>query len=363
MIENIFIHIKGVLLATFVVFAESAPYLLLGFFLAGFIYVYLKPEMIASFLGKGRISSVINAAILGIPLPLCSCGVLPAAISLKKQGANNGAVSAFLISTPQSGVDSIALTWGIMDPIFALFRPIAGFIISFVAGSLENLLNKDFGKAASCGKAENNDCSASDCCSSSKKEEAFIKQTFIEKVKIGLNYAFIDLLKDIAKWFIIGLFLAGLISYLVPPEIISKYLGGNLESMLIMLIVGIPLYICASASTPIAAALILSGASPGAALVFLIAGPATNIASVAVISKFIGMRATILYLSSIAVLSIVLGYILNFLYSFFGIHLDFNISLASNAHLHLGFIKIISSIILLVLFINVLRLKIKNKVR
>lgn len=297
---------------------ESSIYVLFGIFVAGLMHVFIRPEAVSRHLGRGKVSSVLKAAALGVPIPLCSCGVLPAAVSLKRQGASNGATTAFLISTPESGVDSIALTYALIDPVMTVARPAAAFTTAVVAGIAENMLGPDQeGKAIkpdfSC--PVDNCCDGVDCLPEVHKSH----HTFFEKLKAGLGYALFELWEDMAPWFLFGLFLAGVITTLIPSELMAKHLGGGLSAMLIMLAVGIPLYICATASTPIAAALILKGVSPGAALVFLLAGPATNVTSLTVLFGLLGKRATAIYLASIAVVSVACGLALDQVYAFFGI--------------------------------------------
>ncbi len=262
--------------------------------------------------------SVFKAAIFGIPIPLCSCGVLPAAASLKKQGANNGATTAFLISTPESGVDSISITYALLDPIMTVARPVAAFVSAFVAGVSENLINPP--KAQGLAMADLS-CPLDNCCDGldCPPEEHGSHHSFSEKMSKGLHYAATDIWGDLVGWFFIGILLAGLITVLVPDELFVSYLGGGLSSMLLMLAFGIPLYICATASTPIAAAFILKGVSPGAALVFLLVGPATNITSLSVLVGILGKRATALYLLSIAVVSVACGLLLDGIYGMLGI--------------------------------------------
>lgn len=297
---------------------ESSVYVLFGILVAGLMRVFVSPEAVSRHLGRGKVRSVLKAAALGVPVPLCSCGVLPAAVSLKRQGANNGATAAFLISTPESGVDSIALTYALLDPVMTVARPAAAFTTAAVAGIAENMLSPDqeaktMHPDLSC--TVDNCCDGVDCLPEVHKAH----HTFFEKLKAGLSYALHELWGDIAPWYLLGLLLAGVITVLVPSELMAKHLGGGLPAMLIMLAVGIPLYICATASTPIAAALILKGVSPGAALVFLLAGPATNVTSVTVLLGLLGKRATAIYLASIAVVSIACGLVLDEVYVFLGI--------------------------------------------
>jgi len=297
---------------------ESSIYVLFGIFVAGLMRVFVSPEAVSRHLGKGKVKSVLKAAALGVPIPLCSCGVLPAAVSLKRQGANNGATAAFLISTPESGVDSIALTYALLDPVMTVARPAAAFATAAVSGIAENVLG-----AEKEGKPVQPDlhCPVDNCCDGVDCLPEVHKghHTFLEKLKAGLGYALFELWEDIAPWFVLGLLLAGVITALIPSELLAKHLGGGLSAMLIMLAVGIPLYICATASTPIAAALILKGVSPGAALVFLLAGPATNVTSLTVLFGLLGKRATVIYLASIAVVSVACGLVLDQVYAFLGI--------------------------------------------
>jgi hypothetical protein len=244
--------------------------------------------------------------------------VLPAAASLKKQGANTGATTAFLISTPESGVDSIALTYALLDPYMTVARPVAGLATASAAGILENLFTSEESEKK---VPPDLSCPVDGCCDGidCPPEVHKAHHTRWEKMWAGLKYAFFDLWADLAGWFLLGLLLAGIITSSIPTELMSRHLGGGLASMLIMLAVGIPFYICAAGSTPIASALLLKGVSPGAALVFLLAGPATNITSLTVLVGVLGKRATAIYLSTIAVASVLLGLLLDQVYVWFGI--------------------------------------------
>jgi uncharacterized membrane protein YraQ (UPF0718 family) len=244
--------------------------------------------------------------------------VLPAAVSLRKQGATKGATTAFMISTPESGVDSIAVTYAMMDPVMTVARPLSAFVTAFVAGVAENLFS--FRKGDPPGVPDLT-CPVDGCCDGVNCDPQVHRNhhRFHEKVRAGFRFAVTDLWGDIAPWFFIGLLLAGLITVLIPDDFFSRHLGSGLPAMLLMLAVGIPLYICATASTPIAAALILKGVSPGVALVFLLAGPATNMASITVLTGTLGKRATAIYLAAIAVCSVLLGWALDHAYAAMGI--------------------------------------------
>lgn len=227
-------------------------------------------------------------------------------MSLRKQGANKGAVTSFLISTPESGVDSISITYALLDPIMTVARPIAAFFTATLAGIAENFFDTE--KSAE-EVIPDLSCPVDGCCDGIGCDPRQHRQhhTAVEKITAGLRYAFSEFWDDLAGWFFVGLLIAGVITALIPDDLFSRHLGSGLPAMLLMLAVGIPLYICATASTPIAAALILKGVSPGAALVFLLAGPATNVAALTVLSGVLGRRATGIYLSAIAGSAVVCG--------------------------------------------------------
>jgi uncharacterized membrane protein YraQ (UPF0718 family) len=295
----------------------SAVYILLGLLISGLLKVFLNPGLIVRHLGTGRFLSVIKAAFLGVPIPLCSCGVLPAALVLKKQGANNGATTAFMIATPESGIDSIAITYALLDPIMAVARPLAAFGTAVVAGITENLCGY---RPPAQTPADGLPSPANGCAGERDGPPPALPSHsgWGSKVREGIRYAFGEFWGYLAGWFFLGILLAGLITTLIPDDVFTTYLGSGLPAMLLMLAVGIPLYICATASTPIAAALILKGVSPGAALVFLLAGPATNIASLTVLTGVLGKRAAAIYLASIAVCAVTFGLVLDQFYALQG---------------------------------------------
>jgi uncharacterized membrane protein YraQ (UPF0718 family) len=314
----------GISLESWSLFLEMSPYLFLGFLIAGILHALVPDEKVLSYLGEsaGKVRSVINASIMGLPLPLCSCGVVPTALSLKKRGASKGATLSFMISTPETGVDSIAITYALLDPIMTVFRPLATLFTAIAAGIVENFSSGTEKKTSlskplvmlhapavqGCGCS----CSGGACSSN-------IDTGTVPRISAGIKYAFVDLLGDISKWLIIGTIIAGIIAYLIPEEIISSYLGGGIFSMLIMLLIGIPLYICATTSTPLAAALVAKGMSPGTAFVFLLAGPATNAATITMVMKFLGKRTAMIYVGMIAVCSMGFGLLLDYIYLRLGI--------------------------------------------
>ncbi len=299
------------------IFVESSVYIMFGLLISGLLRIFLTPDSVGQHFGTGRFISVFKAALFGIPIPLCSCGVLPAAVTLKKQGANNGATTAFLISTPESGIDSISITYALLGPVMTVARPVAAFITASVAGLVENIFNSRKFKSPIVSDLI---CSVDSCCKGGNcsQEEHKPYYTLTEKIIAGFRYAFGDVWSDMAGWFFAGVVLAGLIMTIIPDNFFGRYLGGGLSSMLLMLAIGIPVYICATASTPIAAAMILKGISPGAALVFLLAGPATNITSLTVLLGVLGKRTTGIFLFTIALFSVIFGLMLDQVYELFG---------------------------------------------
>lgn len=310
--------ITSVLQASWEILNQASLYILFGLLVGGLLKVFLSPAYVAAHLGSGRYRSVFKAALLGIPIPLCSCGVLPAAASLKKQGANNGATTAFLISTPESGVDSISITWALLDPLMTIARPVSAFVSAFSAGLAENFFNPPDRQTRIEADLS---CPIDNCCDGKNcpPEKHSKHHSFFDKCKTGVGYAGGELWSELVGWFFVGILLAGVITVLVPDDLISHYLGGGISSMLLMLLFGIPLYICATASTPIAAALIMKGVSPGTALVFLLVGPATNITSLSVLIGLLGKRASGLYLLSIALISVLCGLLLDAIYLSLGV--------------------------------------------
>lgn len=274
---------------------RMSPYILLGFFLAGIMHTFVPATLYYKYLGRKSFRSVLNAAILGIPIPLCSCGVIPTAMSLKKEGASKGATVSFLIATPQTGVDSIIATYSLMGLPFALLRPLAALFTSLFGGQMVNIFDKD--KEENAGKPA---------------AVAATKTSFGAKVVEVFRYAYIEMMQDIGRWLIVGLVVAGLITVFVPQSFFALFSDNSLLSMLIVLVFAIPMYLCATGSIPIAVALMMKGLSPGTALVLLMAGPAVNAASMLVVGKVLGKKTLIIY-----ILSIVLGSIL------FGLGIDY----------------------------------------
>ena len=336
----------------------SSIYILFGLLVSGLLKVFLDPNMVVRHLGHGRFASVFKAALLGIPIPLCSCGVLPAALSLKKQGASNGATTAFMISTPESGVDSIAISYALLDPVMTIARPFAALCTAVAAGILENFIGYQSGKMSI---APDLKCPVDGCCDGVGCPPEIHKRHhgFRQKIGAGIRYAVTDFWGDLAPWFFFGILLAGVMTALIPENMFSRYLGGGLPAMLVMLALGIPLYICATASTPIAAALILKGVSPGAALVFLLAGPATNMATLTVLVGIFGKRATAIYLACIAVCAVAFGLLLDQVYLIAGLSAMANAGAASE--IMPGWVEITAVVFLLAISVKPVGTAIKAK--
>lgn len=273
---------------------QMSPYVLLGFLFAGLMHAFVPNTLYRKYLGGSSFRSVFNATILGIPLPLCSCGVIPTAMSLRRDGASKGATIAFLIATPQTGVDSIIATYSIMGLPFALLRPIAAAFTALLGGFLGIKLTDEKGE-----KPINEPLHAE-----TAEEE---KKSFGEKIKCAIKYAFVDMMQDIGRWLIVGLVVAGLITVFVPASFFEIFASSSLLSMLFVLLLSIPMYLCATGSIPIAVALMLKGLSPGTALVLLMAGPAVNAASILIVSKVMGRRTLLVYLGSIITGAMIMG--------------------------------------------------------
>lgn len=297
-------------------FVDMSFYIVIGLAFTGFLHAFIKKDTILKHIGKNNTSSVVKASIFGVPLPLCSCGVVPTAMYLGKSGASKGAVVSFLTSTPQTGVDSIIATYGMMGPLFAFFRAIAAFISGIISGIITNILCKN--DNISCNEREHHCCSsqpkeeAHHCCCGSHEKKAEVHVGLFGKLKVAMAYGFGEFLDKIALRFVIGLVIASLITTLLPAEILSFFSENTFVSMLLMIAIGIPMYVCSTASIPITVSLILKGISPGAAFVFLFAGPLTNIASLTIVAKTLGKKVTAIYLVSASVCAVGFGLLLDF---------------------------------------------------
>ena len=273
------------------VVCEMAPYLLLGFLIAGMLHVFVPQKFYSKYLSRNNKLSVLWAALLGIPLPLCSCGVIPTAIGLRNEKASKGAIAPFLIATPQTGIDSILATFSLMGLGFAIVRPVTALITGVCGGLLVNRLVR-------------NDDVYNETTSACQVESG-------SRIWRVLKYAYYDMIRDIGLRLVIGLVVAALIQVVVPDEFFLSFGSQPLLQMLVILAIAVPMYICSTGSIPVAAALMMKGLSPGAALVMLMAGPAVNLASILVVHKSLGRRFTSVYLLTIVGYYILFGLLLN----------------------------------------------------
>ena len=300
----------GILKSVWFLLLEMSPYLLFGFFIAGVLNLIIPREKIYTHLSGNKLSSIIKASLFGVPLPLCSCGVIPVAAYLRKEGAGKASTVSFLSSTPTTGVDSILATYSLLGPLFAIIRPIAAFFAGVLSGSLTGILEKKQ-DIEDVKPPEGNSCNICNV-------EEFHSHNFFEKIRYIFHYGFIELIDDAGKWILIGVIAGGIIGFLIPGDFIEHYLSNPWLAYPIMLLISIPMYICATGSIPIAAALIIKGMTPGAGLIFLIAGPATNTATLAFVSGKLGKRILFIYLFSIIITALLFGLIVDHIWKISG---------------------------------------------
>lgn len=276
------------------ILSEMSPYLLLGFFFAGLLYAFIPQQKIEKYFNGKPFRSSLLASLFGIPLPLCSCGVIPTGTALYKNGASRGGTISFLISTPQTGVDSILATFSLLGLPFAIIRPVAALITGISGGLITSTLT---------GHEKQNTI---------EHVQPQIHKPFLKRVKDAFRYGFVEFIQDISKWLVTGLVLAAIISALVPDEFFQLLNLSPLLQMLLILVVSIPLYICATGTIPLAAVLLLKGISPGAAFVLLMAGPATNAATITMIGKVLGKQSLIAYLGTIIIGALTFGLLIDY---------------------------------------------------
>ena len=327
-------HLVAILREVWTLWLEMGIYLVFGFAIAGILSRILKTEFIARHLGPNSLGSIAKASLIGVPLPLCSCGVVPVALSLHKRGASRSATVAFLISTPETGVDSILVTYALLGPVFAIVRPIAAFLNGLLGGAMVALAEPN-GKKTQRDESDCGSDSASEVvrfasltstlrCADATSHSAAPQPasqpaqrvSLLRNAVLAFRYGFMDFPREIAGWLVFGIILAGILAHFLPKDFMSLHLGGGFKAMAVMALIGIPLYICSTASVPIVAMMVMHGGlSAGAALVFLICGPATNAAGLAMVVKALGRKTAALYLASIVITSFACGYLLDLLYT------------------------------------------------
>ncbi|MBF0471003.1 MAG: SO_0444 family Cu/Zn efflux transporter [Gammaproteobacteria bacterium] len=300
--------------ATLHLYLEAAPWLIFGLVIAGMIKAWLPRSFIERTLGGEGPLPIIRAALIGAPIPLCSCGVVPVALSLRRSGASPGSTVSFLVSTPETGADSIAISYAMLGPFMATVRPIASIFSAIFTGLITLWFGQERQQPQPPIATTGGCCSSGSCSSAPKKEE---EERFT--LSQGVRYAIDSILDDIQLWLVIGIAIAAALTTLLPPDALSGY-SDHLLMMVGMVIISIPMYICATASTPVAAGLLLVGVSPGAVMVFLLAGPATNLGTVAIIRRELGNRIVALYLGGMVVASLFFGVVTNLLADYFAIN-------------------------------------------
>lgn len=291
------------------VLAEMAPYVLLGFLVAGVLSQIISTTWVQKHLAGKGYAPIIKSAMIGVPLPLCSCGVIPVMASLRKQGANIPAMLSFILSTPQTGVDSILATYALLGLPMAIYRPFIALVTALIGGSVYYIFNKteveqEFNKINNGEKIN-----GGNHFNSPKNFFNFISQI--------IHYGFITLPREIAKTLIFGVVIASIITTFIPPGIITNFLNIGILQIFVAILVGIPIYVCATASIPIALSLIYLGASPGSALAFLISGPATNIATISIVKQFLGKKAVVIYILTMVFSALFFGITFDYIVNYF----------------------------------------------
>jgi len=319
--------------------AEMAPYLLLGFLVAGVLYAFVPGSFYRNHLSRPGAWAVVKAALIGVPLPLCSCGVLPTAVSLRKNGASRAAATSFLIATPQTGIDSIAATYSLLGPAFAIIRPVAALVTAFLGGMAVGRSEE---------KCEN------DCNAGNDTIDAPRSDTFVRKVADALRYGFVEMVQNIGMWLTVGLVIAAAITVFVPDGFFTVFKDYPLAAMICVVIVAVPMYVCSTGSIPIALSLMLKGLSPGAAFVLLMAGPAANFASLIIVSKSMGKKTAAIYLATIVAGAIGIGLCIDYLMPASWFPTPLSAASPMTCHIDVSPFTAICSILLIGLIINAL---------
>ena len=318
---------------------DMSPYLLLGMFVSGLISIFVDKNIVMKQIGPKNFTSILKSTLFGIPLPLCSCGVIPVAATLRESGASKGSTASFLVSTPQTGIDSIFLTYGMLGPIFALFRPLAALVSGVFSGMVINKLDDETHHHSKSSQDISKNISPG------------------ERILSGFRYGFLTLPADIVVPLFQGLIVAAAIAIFIPPDIIAEYfISKSFVLYLLMLLVSLPMYVCATASIPIAVALMAKGISAGAAFVFLMAGPATNASSIAVIRNILGKKTLMYYLLLISITAIISGIILD---KFFTVS-PISITNLSHEHHTDGLVSLVFTILFILILVNSYIYKLKD---
>lgn len=311
---------------TWLLTMEMAPYLLFGFLMAGVLRAFFTESWVRQHLGRKGFYQICKSVVIGIPLPLCSCGVIPVAAGIRRSGGQRGAVAAFTASTPQTGIDSIAATVGMLGWTFTAIRLVIAFANGLVAGLVvERWGGKDEDPAGQscCSSGQNSESGTHSCCAepdhgkpccSGEQEEsngAERAHAFGKKLASGMRFGLVTLPRDLAPALILGLLIAGAISAFVPTEFFRDFPGGLVGSYVALTLISLPLYVCSTGSIPMAFSFLQAGLSPGAVIIFLIAGPASNVATVTSLWRLIGARGTVGYIFSIVLTSWICAFVVD----------------------------------------------------
>ncbi|MEJ1435703.1 MAG: SO_0444 family Cu/Zn efflux transporter [Candidatus Sedimenticola sp. (ex Thyasira tokunagai)] len=334
---------------------DSAPWLLFGLLAAGLIRAWLPMDLVGRSLGGSGFGPVVRAALIGAPLPLCSCSTLPAAFSLRRSGASRASTTSFLIATPETGVDSVALSWVLLGPFLAVIRPLAAIVSAITAGLMVGFTETDESPNGTTETIPVSSCNSAGECGCAKTDEGESKPSgWVERTFEGIGYAFTDLLDDLSLWLLVGILVAGLVVTLAPPDLLTEW-GSGLAAMLLIMLISVPMYVCATASTPLALAMLYAGVSPGTVLVFLLAGPATNFAGLVLVKRELGKSALFAYLAGICGASLLLGLLLDGAVTLFAFDPLMGMSQSDGAEEEVGLISMFSLLLLVVLAIKPLR--------
>ncbi|MES9898272.1 MAG: SO_0444 family Cu/Zn efflux transporter [Sedimenticola sp.] len=334
---------------------DSAPWLLFGLLAAGLIRAWLPMDLVGRSLGGSGFGPVVRAALIGAPLPLCSCSTLPAAFSLRRSGASRASTTSFLIATPETGVDSVALSWVLLGPFLATVRPLAAVLSAVTAGLMVGATEVGDRRPEIGEVIPTSSCSSSSSCGCAAVGEVKIESPgLLHRTLDGIVYAFTDLLDDLSLWLTVGILAAGLVVTLAPPGLLVEW-GSGLPAMLLIMLISVPMYVCATASTPLALAMLYAGVSPGTVLVFLLAGPATNLAGLMLVKRELGKEALLAYLAGICGASLLLGLLLDGAVTLFAFDPLMGMSQSGGAEEEAGLISMFSLLLLVVLAIKPLR--------
>lgn len=334
---------------------EMAPFLLLGFFLAGLIHAFIPKSLYVKYLSASDWRSVVCATLFGIPIPLCSCGVIPTAMSLRKKGASRGATVSFLIATPQTGIDALMATYSLMGLPFAIMRFVSALATALFGGIMVNTFASK--QADEETHEEELHC---ECCCHHHHHESHCHPTLLTKLKEALRFGFVEMVQDIGKWLVVGLLIAGVITLYVPDNFFTIFQGNTLVSSLSVILLILPMYLCATSGIPIAVALMLKGLSPGAALVLLMVGPACNMASLIITGKVLGKRALLVYIASIIVSALLFAHTIDHLlpHEWFA---NVTNSAHHEHHHHSDLLGVLSAVAMMGLLINAAVQKVRHK--